>query len=143
MKVLVIGQGGREHALTRAFTQSSSISEVHCIPGNDGIAQTVLCHNLNIKNHETIVQFCLRTEIDFVFIGPEDPLVDGLADSLRSRGILVVGPSQEYAWMYRVTADPAKNQHNWKVPKFLLKSLCKEHWSQPRLLARLGPLKKR
>jgi phosphoribosylamine--glycine ligase len=97
MKVLVIGQGGREHALTRAFTQSSSISEVHCIPGNDGIAQTVLCHNLNIKNHETIVQFCLRTEIDFVFIGPEDPLVDGLADSLRSRGILVVGPSQESA----------------------------------------------
>lgn len=97
MKVLVIGQGGREHALTRAFTQSSSVSEVHCIPGNDGIAQTVLCHNLNLKNHEAIVQFCLHTEIDFVFIGPEDPLVDGLADSLRSRGILVVGPSQESA----------------------------------------------
>lgn len=97
MKVLVIGQGGREHALAKAFTQSSSVTETHCIPGNSGIAQTALCHNLNLKNHETIVQFCLQTEIDFVFIGPEDPLVDGLADSLRSRGILVVGPSQESA----------------------------------------------
>ncbi len=99
MKVLVLGQGGREHALVKAFRHSASVTEIHAIPGSDGMSQEAICHSINLKNPEAIIQFCLRTEIDFVFIGPEDPLVAGLADDLRSRGILVVGPSQDAAML--------------------------------------------
>ena len=99
MKVLVLGQGGREHALVKAFRNSASITEIHVIPGSDGMSQEALCHPFTLKDSEGIIQFCLRTEIDFVVIGPEDPLVAGLADDLRARGILVVGPSQEAAML--------------------------------------------
>jgi phosphoribosylamine--glycine ligase len=93
MKVLIIGQGGREHALVKFFRRSMSVTEIHVIPGNDGMTKEAMCHDLNWRNSEDIIGFCHKTEIDFVFIGPEEPLVGGLADSLRERGILVVGPS--------------------------------------------------
>lgn len=94
MKILILGQGGREHALVKSFRQSPLVSQVHVIPGNDGMQREALCHKISVKDHEEIIQFCLRSEIDFVFIGPEEPLVDGLSDRLRERGVLVVGPSQ-------------------------------------------------
>lgn len=97
MKVLVIGQGGREHALVYALSQSPSIHQIHAIPGSDGMTREALCHSLDVKNHESIIEFCLQTQIDYVFIGPEEPLADGLSDSLRDRGILVVGPSRAAA----------------------------------------------
>lgn len=97
MKVMVIGQGGREHALVKALARSPSVSEIHAVPGNDGMSKEALCHPISWKDSEELIQLCLRTEIDFVFIGPEDPLVAGLADKLRDRGILVVGPNQDAA----------------------------------------------
>jgi phosphoribosylamine--glycine ligase len=97
MKILVIGQGGREHALVKAFSRSPSVSEVHAIPGSDGMSREALCHDLDWRDFEAIVQFCIKNDVTYVFIGPEDPLVAGLSDFLRDRGILVVGPSQESA----------------------------------------------
>ncbi len=93
MKVLVIGHGGREHALIHALSRSPSVTEIHAIPGNDGMSRQAICHSISWKDTEQVVNLCLRSQIDFVMIGPEDPLVDGLADRLRERGILVVGPS--------------------------------------------------
>ncbi|GIL16618.1 MAG: phosphoribosylamine--glycine ligase [Oligoflexia bacterium] len=97
MKVLVLGQGGREHALVHALSQSSLVTEIHVIPGSDGMMSQALCHKLDWKSTEALIDFCLKTEIEYVVIGPEDPLVAGLADRLRERGILCVGPSQEGA----------------------------------------------
>jgi len=97
MKVLVLGSGGREHALVKSLSQSKSVSEIHVAPGNDGMAKEALCHNIDLKNYEALIQLCLRTEIEFVIIGPEEPLVDGIADRLRERGILVVGPGRDAA----------------------------------------------
>lgn len=98
MKILVIGSGGREHALVKAFRLSPLVTEIHAIPGNDGMTREALCHSeISWKNFEDVVQFCNRTEIDFVMIGPEDPLVAGLSDFLRQRGIHCVGPDQEAA----------------------------------------------
>lgn len=97
MKILVIGQGGREHALVHSFAMSPSVSEVHVIPGSDGMSHDALCHSIDWRDFEAIVQFCVKNEISFVFVGPEDPLVSGLCDFLRERGILTVGPSREAA----------------------------------------------
>lgn len=70
---------------------------MHAIPGSDGMSHEALCHPIDWRDFEEIIKFCVKNEISFVFIGPEDPLVAGLADALRERGILVVGPSKEAA----------------------------------------------
>lgn len=97
MKVLVLGQGGREHAIVHRLAHSPSVNEVHVAPGNDGMRQHALCHNWNWKDTDQMIDFCLRSEIELIIIGPEDPLVDGLADRLRERGFLVVGPGRDGA----------------------------------------------
>lgn len=97
MKVLVLGQGGREHAIVHRLSHSPSVTEVHVAPGNSGMKRYALCHDFTWKDQDLLIQFCMRTEIELVIIGPEDPLVAGLADALRERGLLVVGPSLEGA----------------------------------------------
>lgn len=97
MNFLVIGQGGREHALVRALKNSPSVKEIHAIPGNPGMASEILCHALDWKNFESIATFCRQFNIDVVVVGPEDPLVMGLSDFLRDQGVLVVGPSKAAA----------------------------------------------
>lgn len=94
MNFLVIGQGGREHALVRALKNSASVKEIHAIPGNPGMASEILCHAMDWKHFDKIYDFCRSYNIDVVIIGPEDPLVMGLSDYLRERGVLVIGPSR-------------------------------------------------
>lgn len=94
MNFLVIGQGGREHAIIKALLQSPSIRSVQAIPGNSGIAEEIPCYVLDWKNFEQVYQFCIEHRIDVVVIGPEDPLVMGLSDYLRERKVLAVGPSK-------------------------------------------------
>lgn len=93
MKVLVIGKGGREHALVLAFASSKSVSEIHCLPGSDAIFSTAK----KAQSDGTCLQYCQRNEIDLVVVGPEDPLVEGVADALRAGGVLVFGPSKSGA----------------------------------------------
>ena len=101
MNILVIGHGGREHALIHAFRRSPSVKNLHAIPGNDGMRSgenpAAMCHNLDWKDSKSLVEFCRKQEISYVFIGPEDPLVAGLCDKLREAGIPTVGPSQAAA----------------------------------------------
>ena len=97
MNVLVIGSGGREHAIIKSFKESEKVEKIFASPGNagtQGAAENVI---LDLKNHQSVVQFCQLQNVSFVFIGPEDPLVDGLCDSLRSCGIPAVGPSKKAA----------------------------------------------
>lgn len=89
MKILVIGSGGREHALCDALKRSASVI---CGPGNAGIAADVPC--VELKTYERVVQYCASEAIDLVVIGPEQPLVNGLADLLRAQRIAVFGPSR-------------------------------------------------
>jgi phosphoribosylamine--glycine ligase len=97
MNVLVIGSGGREHAVTKSLAQSSFVKKIFCSPANAGISQLAEVLNLDIKNHEKVIDACTLHKIDLVFIGPEDPLVDGLSDSLRNAGFFVFGPSKQAA----------------------------------------------
>lgn len=96
-KALVIGQGGREHAIVRALQQSPSVQEVHALPGSDGIALDARCHAIDWRKFSEVLELCERERFDFIVIGPENPLVDGLSDVLRERGFLVVGPSRDAA----------------------------------------------
>ena len=93
MKVLVAGSGGREHALAWALARSEAGVEVHAAPGNPGIARVGRCHPVRAEDAEGLLALALELGIDLVVIGPEAPLVAGVADVLRHRGVAVFGPS--------------------------------------------------
>jgi len=94
MKVLVIGGGGREHALCSAIAASPRLTQLYCAPGNAGIAQVASClPDVGAENLEAILAACDRLAIDLVVVGPEAPLVVGLVDRLRAAGIAAVGPT--------------------------------------------------
>ena len=94
MKVLLIGSGGREHALAWKLSQSPLLTELFAAPGNPGIAEdATLVTDLDIEDHEAVTGFCRKAGIEFVVVGPEAPLVAGIADRLRAAGLAVFGPS--------------------------------------------------
>ena len=97
MNILLIGSGGREHALAWALTRSPLLTRLVCAPGNGGIAEFADCVALDTDDHGAVVDFCRRERIDFVVIGPEGPLVAGLGDALDAAGIRYFGPSKAAA----------------------------------------------
>ncbi len=110
-KVLVIGGGGREHALCFRLAKSPSVSQVFCAGGNAGIAADATC--VDLKTHAEIADFCKSQKIALVVIGPEQPLVDGLSDYLRSENIKVFAPSKKAAEL--------------EASKGFMKDLCKKY----------------
>lgn len=97
MKVLVIGGGAREHALCRSLSQDPAVSELHCAPGNAGIARVATVHPVDQLDGAQVTALAQRLAADLVVVGPEAPLVAGVADPLRAAGIPVFGPSAEAA----------------------------------------------
>ena len=93
MKVLLIGSGGREHALAWKLAQSPLLEKLFAAPGNPGIADHAECVSLAVEDHKAVVDFCRLMGVTFVVVGPEAPLVAGLADDLRAAGIDCFGPS--------------------------------------------------
>jgi phosphoribosylamine--glycine ligase len=90
--VLVVGSGGREHALAWALSRSDDLDELHAAPGNPGIARLAHCHPVRADDHAAVVSLARELPVDLVVVGPEAPLVAGLGDELRQRGIAVFGP---------------------------------------------------
>jgi phosphoribosylamine--glycine ligase len=97
MNILLIGSGGREHALAWKLAQSPSVGKFYATPGNPGIAQHADLVALDITDHAEVIIFCGEHDIDLVVVGPEAPLVDGLAESLRTADIFVFGPDKAAA----------------------------------------------
>ncbi len=94
MKVLLIGSGGREHALAWRLANSEKCDALYCAPGNPGIAEIAECVDIAVDDSQKITDFAISKNIDLVVVGPEGPLVDGLADLLRAKNIKVFGPSK-------------------------------------------------
>jgi len=97
MNVLLIGAGGREHALAWALSASPLLSKLFCAPGNAGIAEVAECVELDSGDHDAVIQFCRDQRIELVMIGPEAPLVAGLGDALGVAGIRYCGPTKAAA----------------------------------------------
>ncbi|MFJ4202234.1 phosphoribosylamine--glycine ligase [Streptomyces sviceus] len=97
MKVLVIGNGAREHALCRSLSLDPDVSALHCAPGNAGIAEVAELHPVDALDGEAVAALAQRLGVDLVVVGPEAPLVAGVADAVREAGIPVFGPSGEAA----------------------------------------------
>jgi phosphoribosylamine--glycine ligase len=93
MNVLVVGSGGREHALAWKLASSPQLGELHAAPGNPGIARLGSCHPIRPDDAEGLLELVRTADIELVVIGPEAPLVDGVADELRHAGVSVFGPS--------------------------------------------------
>ncbi len=99
MNILILGGGGREHALAWAFAQNPKCDRLWCAPGNAGIAEQATCVPLDILNGEKVLAFARDNDIGFVMIGPEAPLVEGVADALRAGGVLTLGPGRAAAML--------------------------------------------
>ena len=97
MKVLIVGGGGREHALAWKIAQSPLVSKLYCAPGNAGIASLAECVDIPAEEVHALLKFALREEIGLTVVGPEAPLVAGLADRFEAHGLRVFGPSQRAA----------------------------------------------
>jgi phosphoribosylamine--glycine ligase len=97
VKVLVVGSGAREHALAWRIAQSPLLTELHAAPGNPGIAQLGVCHPVRAIDGDSLLSLARSIDADLVVVGPEAPLVEGVADALRRAGVAVVGPGAEAA----------------------------------------------
>ena len=92
MQVMVIGGGGREHAIVKALKKSSEIEMLYCLPGNGGIAEDAICVSVDAKDIPGMVAFAKENSIDFAVVAPDDPLVLGCVDALEAVGIPSFGP---------------------------------------------------
>ncbi len=113
MNILLIGSGGREHAMAWKIVQSNKCDKLYCAPGNAGISEVAECVNIGVNDTDEILKFVKNNNIEFVIVGPEDPLVNGLASALREENISVFGPSKEAAQM--------------EGSKGFMKDFCKRH----------------
>ncbi len=112
MNILLLGSGGREHALAWKIAASPLVTKVWCAPGNAGIAREAECVALDIADHAAVIDFCKRNAVDLVVVGPETPLAAGIVDDLASAGIRAFGPSKQAAQL--------------EASKGFTKALCRE-----------------
>ncbi|MDE5599091.1 MAG: phosphoribosylamine--glycine ligase [Lachnospiraceae bacterium] len=97
MKVLIVGGGGREHAIAESIAKSKRVDKIYCAPGNAGIEQIAECVPIGVMEFDKIVKFAKEKEIDLTFVAPDDPLVGGLVDELTAAGLRTFGPKKNAA----------------------------------------------
>jgi len=97
MNILLIGSGGREHALAWKIAQSPLTSRLICAPGNAGMAEVATCVPLDASDQDAVIALCRAENIDFVVVGPEQPLIEGIVDRLEAEGVLTFGPRKDAA----------------------------------------------
>ena len=94
MKVLVVGSGGREHAICWSIAKSSKVTKVFCAPGNAGIGEIVDTVQINATDIDKLLDFALKEKVDLTIVGPEQPLSMGIVDLFRKKGLMIFGPNK-------------------------------------------------
>src|SRR6201982_1224690 len=97
MHILLLGSGGREHALAWKIAASPLVTKLWCAPGNAGIAREAECIALDVADHAAVIAFCKANAVELVVVGPETPLAAGIVDDLEAAGIKAFGPSKQAA----------------------------------------------
>jgi phosphoribosylamine--glycine ligase len=116
MNVLVIGRGGREHAICRKMKESARVEKVFVAPGNDGMTDVAELVAIDEGNHEALVQFAKENQIDLTFIGPEAPLLAGIVDRFQEAGLKVFGPNQAAALIEGSKSFAKDLMHKYNIP---------------------------
>lgn len=116
MRVLVVGGGGREHAIVRALSQSSTVTQLFCAPGNGGIAALAECVPIKTTDIDGLTAWCTEQAMDFVVVAPDDPLALGLVDALEARGIPAFGPRKNAAVIEASKAFSKELMKKYRIP---------------------------
>lgn len=116
MKIMVVGGGGREHAIIKKIKENSSVEKIYALPGNGGIAADAECVAIGAKDIDKIVEFAVENEIDFAVVAPDDPLVLGAVDALRAKGIKTFGPDSKAAIIEGSKAFSKELMKKYNIP---------------------------
>lgn len=116
MKVAVIGSGGREHAIIKSIKNNRSIEKIYCLPGNGGIKKDAECIDISATNLDEILKFCINNKVDYVIVGPDDPLVMGLVDLLEDNNIMCFGPRKNAAIIEGSKAFSKELMRKYNIP---------------------------
>ena len=116
MKVLIVGSGGREHAIATSVKKSSRVSKIYCAPGNAGIGQIAQCVPIGAMEFDKLVDFAKKESIDFVIVGMDDPLVGGLVDEMEKAGIRTFGPRKNAAILEGSKAFSKDLMKKYEIP---------------------------
>ncbi len=116
MKILVVGGGGREHAMIWKINQNSSVKEIYCAPGNAGIGEIAKNVDISSNNIEELVEFSREMKIDMTIVGPEEPLAKGIVDRFREEGLRIIGPTKHAAQLESSKAFAKRFMEKYNIP---------------------------
>ncbi|MBW2981672.1 phosphoribosylamine--glycine ligase [Candidatus Woesearchaeota archaeon] len=116
LNVLIIGSGGREHALALKVSESRLLNKLFAVPGNPGIAEIAECNNIDIIDNNALVNFAKEKDIDLVIVGPEDPLSNGIVDAFEAAGIRAFGPNKKAAQFEGSKSFARRFMHKYNLP---------------------------
>ena len=116
MKVLVVGSGGREHALIWKIQQSPKVAKIYCAPGNGGIAQIAECIHIDVTDFKSLIHFAQKNRIDLTVVGPELPLTLGIVDRFQEKGLSIFGPNQKAAEIEASKAFTKDLMAKYRIP---------------------------
>ncbi len=117
MKVLIVGGGGREHAIAVSMKKSKRVDKLYCVPGNAGIAQVAECEpSIGVMEFDKIISYAKEKQVDMVFVAPDDPLVGGLVDELKNAGFRVFGPDKKAAILEGSKAFSKDLMNKYNIP---------------------------
>lgn len=116
MKILVVGSGGREHAIIWKIAQSPKVDKIYCAPGNGGISELAECVDINVMDKQAMVNFAKENAVDLVMVAPDDPLVDGMVDAMEAAGIRAFGPRANAAIIEGSKAFSKELMKKYNIP---------------------------
>ena len=116
MRILVVGGGGREHALAWKLAQSPRVKKLYCAPGNPGIGELAECVNIDVKDNTALLTFAWENKIDLTVVGPEAPLANGLVDIFAEHGLKIFGPTKAAAQIEGSKAFAKKLMKKYGIP---------------------------
>lgn len=116
MKVLVVGSGGREHAIVWKVKKSPKVDKIYCAPGNAGISEYAQCIDIPVNAHEALADFALKNGIDLTIVGPDDPLAEGVVDVFENKGLRIFGPRKNAAIIESSKVFAKKLMKKYNIP---------------------------